>query len=90
MTEAELIDIARQSIMVMIKVAAPSLLTGLAIGLLISIFQTLTQIQEQTLTFVPKMLLVFASMILFMPFMLGTLTDFWKSIMDKIIVGGGG
>jgi flagellar biosynthetic protein FliQ len=36
------------------------------------------------------MLLVFASMILFMPFMLGTLTDFWKSIMDKIIIGGGG
>ncbi|MBV5325525.1 MAG: flagellar biosynthesis protein FliQ [Rhodospirillaceae bacterium] len=90
MTEPELIDIGRQSIMVMIKVAAPCLLTGLAIGLLISIFQTLTQIQEQTLTFVPKMLLVFASMILFMPFMLGTLTDFWHSIMDKIIVGGGG
>ena len=90
MTEPELIDIGRQSIMVMIKVAAPCLLTGLAIRLLISIFQTLTQIQEQTLTFVPKMLLVFASMILFMPFMLNTLTDFWHSIMDKIIVGGGG
>jgi flagellar biosynthetic protein FliQ len=89
MTEAELIDIARQSILVMIKVAAPSLLVGLAVGLLISIFQTLTQIQEQTLTFVPKMLLVFASMILFMPFMLGTLTDFWKSIMDRVIAGGG-
>lgn len=89
MTEPELIDIARQTIMVMIKVAAPSLLTGLAIGLLISIFQTLTQIQEQTLTFVPKMLLVFASMIVFMPFMLNTLTDFWKLIMDKIIAGGG-
>ena len=90
MTEAELIDVARQTIMVMIKVAAPTLLTGLAIGLLISIFQTLTQIQEQTLTFVPKMLLVFASMIIFMPFMLNTLIDFWKTIMDKIIAGGGG
>ncbi|TAN76263.1 MAG: flagellar biosynthesis protein FliQ [Magnetospirillum sp.] len=90
MTEPELIDVARQTIMVMIKVAAPTLLTGLAIGLLVSIFQTLTQIQEQTLTFVPKMLLVFASMILFMPFMLNTLTDFWRSMMDKIIAGGGG
>ena len=89
MTEPELIDIARQTIVVMIKVAAPTLLTGLAVGLLVSIFQTLTQIQEQTLTFVPKMLLVFASMILFMPFMLNTLTDFWRSIMDKIIAGGG-
>jgi flagellar biosynthetic protein FliQ len=89
MTEADLIDIARQTIMVMIKVAAPTLLTGLAVGLLISIFQTLTQIQEQTLTFVPKMLLVFASMILFMPFMLNSLIDFWKVVMDKIIAGGG-
>ncbi len=89
MTEPELIDIARESILVMLKVAAPTLLTGLVVGLVISIFQTLTQIQEQTLTFVPKMLLVFASMILFMPFMLGTLTDFWKSIMDRVIAGGG-
>ncbi len=89
MTEAELIDIARESIMVMIKVAAPTLLTGLAVGLLISIFQTLTQIQEQTLTFVPKMLLVFASMILFLPFMLNTLIDFWKAVMDRVIAGSG-
>jgi len=89
MTEAELIDVAREAIMVMLKVAAPSLLTGLVIGLVISIFQTLTQIQEQTLTFVPKMVLVFASMILFLPFMLNTLIDFWKLMMDRIIAGGG-
>jgi flagellar biosynthetic protein FliQ len=89
MTEAELIDIARESILVMIKVAAPTLLTGLAVGLVISIFQALTQIQEMTLTFVPKVLLVFASMIIFLPFMLNTLTDFWKTIMDKIIAGSG-
>jgi flagellar biosynthetic protein FliQ len=89
MTEAELIDIARESILVMIKVAAPTLLTGLAVGLVISIFQALTQIQEMTLTFVPKVLLVCASMIIFLPFMLNTLTDFWKTIMDKIIAGSG-
>jgi len=88
-TEAELIDVAQQTIMVMIKVAAPTLLTGLAVGLLISIFQTLTQIQEQTLTFVPKMLLGFGSMIIFMPFMLNSLIEFWRSVMDKIIAGGG-
>jgi flagellar biosynthetic protein FliQ len=90
MTEAELIDIARESILVMIKVAAPTLLTGLAVGLIISIFQALTQIQEMTLTFVPKVLLVFASMIIFLPFMLNTLIDYWKMIMDRIIAGGGG
>jgi flagellar biosynthetic protein FliQ len=90
MTEAELIDIAREAIIVMIKVAAPSLLTGLVVGLLVSILQALTQIQEMTLTFVPKVLLVFASMIIFMPFMLNTLGDFWKLIMDRIIAGGPG
>jgi len=89
MTEAELIDVARETILVMLKVSAPTLLTGLVIGLLISIFQTLTQIQEQTLTFVPKMVLVFASMIIFLPFMLNTLMDFWKVMMDRVITGGG-
>jgi flagellar biosynthetic protein FliQ len=88
MTEAELIDIARQSMVVMIKVAAAPLIAGLAIGLVISIFQAATQIQEQTLTFVPKMLLIFATMIIFLPFMMATLNDFWKMIMDKIIAGG--
>lgn len=90
MTEAELLDLSRVSIMTMIKVAAPMLLVGLAVGLLVSIFQTLTQIQEQTLTFVPKMLLGFGSIIIFMPYMLQTMTDFWKMILDRIIAGGPG
>jgi flagellar biosynthesis protein FliQ len=89
MTEAELIDIARESIYTMILVAAPPLLTGLAVGLVISILQTVTQIQEMTLTFVPKVLLVFGSLILFMPFMLNTLNDFWKAMLDRAITGGG-
>lgn len=90
MTEAELIDIARESILVMIKVAAPTLLTGLVIGLIISLFQALTQIQEMTLTFVPKVLMVFASLIVFLPFMLNTLMDFMRTIMDRIVAGSGG
>lgn len=89
MTEPELIDVARETIIVMLKVAAPTLLTGLVVGLVISIFQTLTQIQEQTLTFVPKMLLVFASMIIFLPFMLHSLAEFWRLVMDRVIAGGG-
>ncbi|CDL00198.1 MAG: flagellar biosynthetic protein [Rhodospirillaceae bacterium] len=89
MTEAELIDIARDGISTLIFVAAPPLLTGLAVGLVISILQTITQIQEMTLTFVPKVLLVFGSIILFLPFMLGLLTDFWKSMLDRVITGGG-
>lgn len=89
MTEAELIDIARDGIMTMIVVAAPPLLTGLAVGLVISILQTVTQIQEMTLTFVPKVLLVFGSLILFLPFMLNTLNDFWKAMLDRAVAGGG-
>lgn len=89
MTEAELIDIAREGIITLIVVAAPPLLTGLAVGLVISILQTVTQIQETTLTFVPKVLLVFASLILFLPFMLNTLNDFWKAMLDRVVSGGG-
>ena len=89
MTEAELIDIAREGIFTMIVVAAPPLLTGLAVGLVVSILQTVTQIQETTLTFVPKVLLVFGSLILFLPFMLNTLNDFWKTMLDRMIAGGG-
>ena len=89
MTEAELIDVARDGILTMIVVAAPPLLTGLAVGLVVSILQTVTQIQETTLTFVPKVLLVFGSLVLFLPFMLNTLNDFWKSMLDRAIIGGG-
>lgn len=89
MTEAELIDIAREGILTMIMVAAPPLLTGLAVGLVVSILQTVTQIQEMTLTFVPKVLMVFGSLILFLPFMLNTLNDFWKSMLDRAVAGGG-
>lgn len=89
MTEAELIDVAREGIFTMIIVAAPPLLTGLAVGLVVSILQTVTQIQEMTLTFVPKVLLVFGSLIVFLPFMLNTLNDFWKSMLDRAIAGGG-
>lgn len=89
MTEAELIDVAREAMMVTLKVSAPSLLVALGVGLLVSIFQTLTQIQEQTLTFVPKMMLVFASLVLFLPFMLASLAEFWHHTMDRVIAGGG-
>lgn len=89
MTEAELIDIARDGIVAMLLVSAPPLITALVVGLVISILQTITQIQESTLTFVPKVLLVFGSLILFLPFMLSTLNDFWKAMLDRAIHGGG-
>lgn len=88
MTEAELLDLARSGMMVMVKVAAPPLLAGLAIGLVISLFQALTQIQEATLTFVPKVLTVLLVLLLFLPFMLHTLFDFTHLVLDRAIAGG--
>ena len=88
MNEAEVLDIARDSMMTMLMVAAPMLLVGLVVGLIISIFQTLTHIQEMTLTFIPKIVAVFAALVLFMPWMLRELTEFTQRIMDKIVALG--
>jgi len=88
MTESELIELARSGMLVMVKVAAPPLLAGLAVGLLISMFQALTQIQEMTLTFVPKVLTVLLVLLLFLPFMLHTLFDFTHLVLDRAIAGG--
>lgn len=88
MTESELIELARSGMLVMVKVAAPPLLAGLAVGLLVSIFQALTQIQEMTLTFVPKVLTVLLVLMIFLPFMLHTLFDFTHLVLDRAIAGG--
>ncbi len=85
MNEIEVLDVARDTMMTMLIVSAPILLVGLTVGLIISIFQTLTHIQEMTLTFIPKIVAVFASAILFMPWMLRQLTDFTNRLMDKIV-----
>ena len=75
-TEGAILDIARDAIYTIIITSAPLLIVSLVIGLIISIFQTVTSIQEQTLTFVPKILAVFAGMILFGSWMLNNMTDF--------------
>lgn len=87
MTESELIELARLGMLVMVKVAAPPLLAGLAIGLIVSLFQALTQIQEPTLTFVPKVLTVLLVLLVCLPFMLHTLFDFTHLVMDRAIAG---
>jgi flagellar biosynthesis protein FliQ len=73
---------------VMLLVSAPMLLVGLTVGLAISIFQTLTHIQEMTLTFIPKIVSVFAAMVIFLPWMLRELIEFTQRIMDKIVALG--
>lgn len=75
-TEGQVMDIAREALFLIIKVSAPLLLISLVIGLIVSIFQTITSIQEQTLTFVPKILFVFIGMMLLGGWMLENLTSF--------------
>lgn len=84
MNEADVLDIAREAIVVTIKVGGPTMLLALLVGLGISLVQALTQIQEMTLTFIPKILVIFVSMLLFMPFMLATLADFTERLMNRI------
>jgi flagellar biosynthetic protein FliQ len=85
MDGALVVDICREALWVMVKISAPLMLVALTVGLIISLFQALTQIQEMTLTFVPKILAMFACMMIFMPFMLSTLTDFTERISERII-----
>ncbi|WP_374377183.1 flagellar biosynthesis protein FliQ [Dongia sp.] len=83
MDEAALLEIARDAVIVTLKVGAPIMLISLAVGLLISLFQALTQIQEATLTFVPKVVIVFISLLLLGPFMLHALNDFFEQVMSR-------
>lgn len=85
MNEIEAIEIGREAVMTMLIMSTPIMLVGLAIGLVIALFQALTQLQEMTLVFVPKIIVVFAALIFFLPFMLNTLNAFMQSIADKII-----
>jgi len=87
MNANDAIEIGRETIIVAIKLGAPAMLLALAVGLAIALLQALTQIQEMTLTFVPKMLVILLSLMLFLPFMLSTLTSFTESLMSRIISG---
>ena len=79
-TEGQVLDIAKEMLFVIIKVSAPLLLISLVVGLIISIFQTVTSIQEQTLTFVPKIIAVFLGIMLIGSWMLNSLTDFMTEL----------
>ncbi|TVR81013.1 MAG: flagellar biosynthetic protein FliQ [Rhodospirillales bacterium] len=85
MNELAVIDVGREALYVILKIAAPVMLAGMAIGLVVALFQALTTIQEMTLTFVPKILVIFVSMILFLPFMIATLVEFTHDLFHLIV-----
>ena len=89
MTGAETLDVARDAIWTIVVVSSPLMVVGLVVGVVVSLFQALTQIQEMTLTFVPKIVVVFVILLIFLPFMLHTLIDFTHRMMDQAVAGGG-
>ena len=88
MTGAAILDIARDGIVTFLKVGAPLMLVALMVGFVVSLLQALTQIQEQTLIFVPKILAVFAAMLLMLPFMSDALAGYMSRIALRIASGG--
>ncbi len=85
MNSSEVLDVARDAIFVTLKIGGPIMLIALITGLIIALFQALTQIQEMTLAFVPKILVIFVSILLFMPFMLATLISFTERMAERIV-----
>ncbi|WP_213974876.1 flagellar biosynthesis protein FliQ [Tepidanaerobacter acetatoxydans] len=84
MTQEMVIYIAREALSVALLVSAPMLLLGMLVGIIVSIFQATTQIQEQTLTFVPKIIVVMLSMVIFGPWMLTIITQFTYNLFSDL------
>lgn len=87
MTGAETLDLARDAVWTIIIVSAPMMVVGLVVGVVISLFQALTQIQEQTLVFVPKIVSIFITLVLALPFMSDALHGYMMRISSRIIGG---
>lgn len=87
MTAGEVLDIGAEAIWVMLAMAAPVMLIGLAIGVIIALLQALTQVQEMTLVFVPKIIAIFLALLIFLPLMGALLSGFMQTIADRIVAG---
>lgn len=84
LSQGEVLTIMQQAIYTILKVGAPMMITALVVGLLISIFQAMTQINEQTLVFVPKILAVLLALVLFGSWMMTTLIEFTVKLFDSL------
>ncbi len=87
MTGAEVLDIARQGIWTLLLVSSPLMIVGLVVGVGIALVQALTQVQEITLVFVPKILVIFLTMIVTLPFMAQVLGNYMTEVMSHIAGG---
>mgnify|MGYP001855007888 FL=1 len=85
MDQNQIIDILREGIWVALKIGGPMLIASMAVGVLVAIFQAATQIHEQTLSFIPKLLLIIAFLLLAGSWMLTTVQDFTRMIFTQMI-----
>ena len=85
MNQTEAIEIGREAIMIVFTMSVPIMAVALFVGLIIALFQALTQLQEMTLVFVPKIVVVFGALIFFLPFMLSTLSNYMNNLADRKI-----
>lgn len=86
MTQDTIVDIARETLWIIIKTSAPMLIVSLVVGLIISVFQTVTSIQEQTLTFVPKLLAIFIVIIISGSWIMNTIADYMIALYSNFSV----
>ncbi len=84
MNGADVIDVGRDAIWLILQMAAPLMLIGLAVGVTIGLFQALTQIQEATLIFAPKILAIFIALLVFLPFMGDAMAQFMREVAARI------
>ena len=84
MTGAEVLDVGRDAIWLTLQLCAPCLIVGLLIGVAIGLFQALTQIQEQTLVYAPKIVAIFVSLLIFLPMMGALMSGFMRQIAARI------
>ena len=83
MGEGVVVDITREMVWLILKVSAPLLLVSMVIGLIVSIFQTVTSIQEQTLTFVPKLIAIFIAIVLFGAWIMNNIVEFFTMLCNN-------
>lgn len=85
MTDTEVLEVAQQALLIIIQISWPVLIVGLVVGVSIALLQALTQVQEITLVFVPKIIAIFLAMFLTLPMMMKTLTVFMESLADRMV-----
>lgn len=85
MSETEIIDVAREAIWMMIIIGTPVMMVGLLVGVIIALLQALTQVQEITLVFVPKILTMFMAIFILFPSFIMVMTSFMQNIANRIV-----